>query len=140
MPSQSTPSDASKEVCVKGKQRPVIDRKSSCHTVSVSRGENAMLWAKFTGDPVPERKWLFGKIMIEDGNGSVSIADKDHSSRLTLFNARKDDTGQYEFKAGLTDVDRFKNVGSFTITNFYFAPLCFERTVYKLGHIYVYSI
>ena len=87
----------------------------------MSRGENIVLTAKFTGDPVPERRWFYGKMEIKDGMGSVGIADKvdyeflvkhvmyiakyslltfmqDHTSKLTMFNARPDDSGQYEFR------------------------------------------
>ena len=42
----------------------------------MSRGENIVLTAKFTGDPVPERRWFYGKMEIKDGMGSVGIADK----------------------------------------------------------------
>ena len=44
--------------------------------MSVSRGENIVLTAKFSGDPVPERRWFYGKMEIKDGMGSVGIADK----------------------------------------------------------------
>ena len=37
--------------------RPIIDRKTSCLPVTVSRGENIVITAKFSGDPVPERHW-----------------------------------------------------------------------------------
>ena len=93
---QSEVSDPSKQVVCKGKARPVIDRKS-LEPVKVSKGENITLMAKFSGDPVPERKWLYGRIPIEQ-SGTVTIVDKDHSSKLTLLNARRDDTGQYEFR------------------------------------------
>ena len=57
--------------------RPIIDRKVSCLPVSVSRGENIVLTAKFSGDPVPERRWYYGKMEIKEGSGaSFDIADK----------------------------------------------------------------
>lgn len=60
-----------------------------------------MLHAKFSGDPVPERRWFYnGKTEIKAGSKSSSlcIADKDHSSRLTVMNARREDSGSYEFR------------------------------------------
>ncbi len=62
---QSDPSEPTAEVCAKGKQRPVIDRRNSCLPVSVARGENIVMSAKFTGDPVPTRRWCYGKIEIK---------------------------------------------------------------------------
>ena len=44
--------------------------------MSVSRGENIVLTAKFSGDPVPERRWYYGKMEIKDGDGGVGITDK----------------------------------------------------------------
>ena len=56
--------------------RPIIDKKVSCLPVSISRGENIVLTAKFSGDPVPERRWYYGKMEIKDGEAHVGITDK----------------------------------------------------------------
>ena len=56
-----------------------------------------VLNVKFTGDPVPERKWYYCKREIKP-SGSVIITDKDHSSKLTVLNARGEDSGQFEIK------------------------------------------
>lgn len=92
----SEPSDPTEEIVCRNKQRPIIDRKIM-EPVSVSRGENITLHAKFTGEPVPERAWYYGKTLIQASN-TVAIQDKDHSSKLIIYNAREDDSGQFEFR------------------------------------------
>ena len=117
---QSEPSDPTGEVNCRGKQRPVIDRRSFA-PISVSLGENitmqvlvkavfcrtyeydvqapnCLLQVKFSGDPVPERKWFYGKVEILPSHPGVTLENKDHLSRLTLSNAKREDIGQYEFR------------------------------------------
>ena len=92
----SGPSEASAEIICRGKKRPVIDR-STAKVVKVSKGDSIQLQVKFSGDPVPERSWHFGKAEIRDAPG-ITVNDKNHHSKLAVLSADKAKAGQYEFR------------------------------------------
>ncbi len=95
----SEPSESSEEVVCKAKQRPVIERSSLPDKLSVSRGEDIHLTAKFRGDPPPERSWHLGKSEVGQLLANAVVQDKPKSSKLTLSNAdREKHQGRFEFR------------------------------------------
>lgn len=94
----SEPSDATEEItCKLRKQRPVIHR-DTLTSVKVSQGQTIRLGAKVSGEPTPTKVWYYGKIEIK-ACPSVDITETETSVKVTMLNARRDDTGIYTLKA-----------------------------------------
>ncbi|XP_059095455.1 twitchin-like [Tigriopus californicus] len=106
----SEPSDPTMEVECKGKQRPILDR-SCFDPIKIPLGGTIIIQVKFTGNPIPERRWFFAKRELH-ASGKVLIVEKDHLSRVTINDAQKMHSGQYELRVenefgqetGLVDV------------------------------------
>ncbi len=92
-------SEESEEVVCRGKQRPIIDRRTTPGAVSVSQGDNLHLAVKFKGDPVPDRQWFFGKAPLTSAIDTAVVNDKSHSSRISILSTcRQKHSGRYEFR------------------------------------------
>jgi hypothetical protein len=79
------------------KQRPIIN-KDNLNSIKVSKGATITLNAKVQGEPAPIKAWYYGRIEIKPCP-SVEIIEKEHSIKLIMTNARRDDTGIYTLKA-----------------------------------------
>ena len=94
------PSEPSMEtdevVCKIQKQRPVVNR-DSIKPVCVSAGQTIVLSAKCIGEPIPAKAFFYGKIEIK-ACPSVDVNEKEHSLKVTMLGARRDDTGVYTFR------------------------------------------
>jgi hypothetical protein len=83
-------------VCKVKKQRPVVNR-DSIKPVCVSAGQTIVLSAKCIGEPIPAKAFFYGKIEIKSCP-SVDVDEKEHSLKVTMLGARRDDTGVYTFR------------------------------------------
>ena len=93
----SEPSEETEEiVCKIRKQRPSILR-DTLKPVCVSAGQTIVLSAKCIGEPVPAKAFFYGRIEIKPC-GSVDVAEKEHSIKVTMLGARRDDTGVYTLR------------------------------------------
>ena len=84
-------------ICKIKKQKPMID-KSSLQPIKVSKNATITLAAKVQGEPAPEKAFYYGRIEIK-ACPSVDIIEKEHSIKLVMSGARRDDTGIYTLKA-----------------------------------------
>lgn len=84
-------------VCKLKKLRPIID-KSQLSQIKVSKNQTITLAAKVQGEPAPDKAWFYGRIEIKPCP-SVEIIEKEHSIKLVMHGARRDDTGIYTLKA-----------------------------------------
>ena len=75
----------------------MIDR-SNLQPIKVSKGQTITLSAKVQGEPTPFKAWFYGRIEIK-ACPSVDIFEKEHSIKLIMQGARRDDTGMYTLKA-----------------------------------------
>ena len=83
-------------VCKIKKQKPMIDR-ASLQPVKVSKNATITLSAKVQGEPAPLKAFYYGRIEIK-ACPSVDIIEKEHSIKLIMSGARRDDTGIYTLK------------------------------------------
>ena len=94
------PSEPSMEtdevVCKIKKQSPRVTR-DSIKPVVVSSGQTIVLSAKCIGEPIPAKAFFYGKIEIKSCP-SVDVNEKEHSLKVTMLGARRDDTGVYTFR------------------------------------------
>ena len=94
------PSEPSMEtdevICKIKKQSPRVIR-DSLKPVCVSAGQTILLSAKCNGEPIPAKAFFYGKIEIK-ACPSVDVNEKEHSLKVTMLGARRDDTGIYTFR------------------------------------------
>ena len=84
-------------ICKIKKQRPMIDKSSMQTLIKVSKGQTITLSARVQGEPAPLKAWFYGRIEIK-ACPSVDIFEKEHSLRMIMQGARRDDTGVYTLK------------------------------------------
>ncbi len=64
----------------------------------MSKGDTITLFARVQGEPAPLKGFYYGRIEIK-ACPSVEVIEKEHSLKLIMSNARRDDTGIYTLKA-----------------------------------------
>jgi len=95
----SYPSESTDEIVAKQrKQKPCIDKAAFPQQITLPKGENLVIKAKVQGEPITEKAWFWGRREIKT-SGSVNIEDTEYTSKMTILNLERADTGTFTFRA-----------------------------------------